>query len=97
MFDQGVRAIKNVASGIDQQLSDYLDRLKVLKASLQEESAIQCTVTVFRVFDNVERMGQTIDKSRSCIVFLLSTCSNLSFRRCFTGARRPTLRTSRAH
>lgn len=56
-----MRAIRNIASGVNTQIDDYLESLQDLRQSLLDDSTVQATIKIYQVFDEVEAMREVID------------------------------------
>lgn len=61
-----MRAIENIASGVDAQIQGYMGTLEGLQRSLVDSSAVQGTVKICQVFDRVEVMDEAIKDIGLC-------------------------------
>ena len=57
---QGVRMIKNIVSLVDKQAQDYIANLQALRHSLYGQASTSASVMVYRVFDKLDNLGESI-------------------------------------
>ena len=56
---QGERAFDNSClSGYSNKITEYEDKFKSLKMAFQDRAILQTGIAVFRIFDNVEHLGE---------------------------------------
>jgi len=53
----GKRLIKNALSNVDDKIKQYENKFRNLKLAFQERAVLQIEITVFRVLDVVESLG----------------------------------------
>ena len=72
---QGGRLVKNIMSLVDEQAQDYVDNLRNLRRSLCGQASTAAAVTVYCVFDEVEKIGKSMEDAGECIRFLVAPSS----------------------
>ena len=58
------RAAKNLFSGVKDQVDSYINNLQKLRGILRDLSNISCSVTVYRVLDDIGAIKEGLDSLR---------------------------------
>ena len=62
----GERALKNsFVSSVDGKIKQYKDKLKELKMAFQDRAILQTGITVSRIMDNLESLGEFLQLGRN--------------------------------
>jgi hypothetical protein len=57
----GKRIVKNLGSDVDSKVKQYQDKFSSLRAALQEQADIYTEITVLRVLDAIDKIGECSD------------------------------------
>ena len=57
---QGVRLMRDIISLVDKQAQDYIANFQALRHSLYGQTSTSAAVMVYRVFDKLDNLGESI-------------------------------------